>query len=64
MRTMFGGRVGPTIVYEGHDGEPHIPIILSHWCVEMNVLLDPLIFSFCESVSLWVESSANVSSYA
>ena len=64
MRAVFGGHIGPMIVYKGRNGEPHIPIILSCQCVETNVLLDPLIFLFCESVSLWVESSANVSSYA
>ena len=64
MRAVFGGGVGPSVMHESHNGEPCIPIILPCQCIEADVLFDPLVFTFCESVSLWVESGANVSSYA
>ena len=30
VRAAFSGRVWPMIMYESRDGEPHIPVILSH----------------------------------
>ena len=64
MGAAFGGGIGPLVMYKSHDREPHIPIILSCQCVEADVVFNPLVFVFCESISLWVESSANVSPYA
>ena len=29
MGALFGGCVRPSIVHKGHDGKPHIPVILS-----------------------------------
>ena len=64
MGAVFGGGVRPSVMHKGHNGEPCIPVILPCQCVEMDVLFNPLVFVFCESISLWVESSANVSPYA
>ena len=64
MGAVFGGGVGPLVMHKSHNREPCIPVILPCRCVEMDVLFDPLVFAFCESISLWVESGANVLPYA
>ena len=64
MGTMLGGGIGPSVVYEGCDGKPCFPVVLSCQSIEMDVLFDPLVFAFCESVSLWVESCTDILSYA
>ena len=60
MWSLFGSRVGPSIVSEGGDGEPFVPVVLLCCCIEMKVLFDPLILSFREAVSLWVKGTADV----
>ena len=64
MGAVFGGGIGPLVMHKSRDREPHVPVILPCRCVEADVLFDPLVFAFCESVSLWVGSGANVSPYA
>src|SRR5580692_943508 len=43
--TQLRGRIGPPIVYEGCNGQPFIPIILSRHCVHSKVLFYPLILA-------------------
>ena len=64
MGTMLGSGIGPSVVHEGRNGEPCFPVVLSCRGVEMDVLLHPLVFAFCESISLWVECGTDILSYA
>ena len=61
---LLGGHVRPPIMHEGCNRKPHIPVILSCRHIHSAVLFDPLILSFCEPISLWVKSGANISPYA
>ena len=64
VRATFSGGIGPSIVHKGRNGEPRFPIILSCQSIEVDVLFNPLVLSFCESISLWVKGCADILSYA
>ena len=64
MWAVLCSRIRPSVVYKHHDGEPGIPIILSCHFVESEILLDPLVFALCKSISLQVKCGTDVSSYA
>ena len=64
MGAVFGGGIGPLVMHKSCNREPCVPVILPCQHVEADVLFNPLVFAFCESISLWVECSANVLPYA
>src|SRR5580692_529793 len=58
--TQLRGRIGPPIVYEGCNGQPFIPIILSRCRVHSKVLFYPLILALRQPIGLGVEGGANI----
>ena len=63
MWATLGGGIGPSVVHKGCDREPCFPIVLPSQSVETDILFNPLVFSFCESVSLWVKGCADILPY-
>ena len=60
MGTQLSGGIWPLIVYEGCNGQPFIPVILSHCGVHLKILLYPLVLLLRQAIGLWVECSADI----